>query len=256
MSSIAVPVPALELRNLVKRFGGLLATDHVSVAIGEGELFALIGPNGAGKSTLISQIAGELAPDEGEVFLDGRSVTELGVVGRARLGLGRTFQIAQTIGAFTTLECVTLARCGGTLGFTDFWSSMTKRSESQEVARATLERVGLGTSVGLRVARISHGERKQLELAMALVRQPRVLLLDEPMAGMSPGESETMANLLAELRGSLTMVLIEHDMEIVFKLADRIGVLASGAQIAIGKADEIRANPLVRASYLGEEELA
>lgn len=248
--------PALELRALVKRFGGLIATDHINVTIGKGESFALIGPNGAGKSTLIGQIAGELAPDEGDIFLEDRPVTALSVVDRARLGLGRTFQIAQTIGAFTTLECVVLARRGKALHAADFWSPMSRDSASVRIAGEILERVGLSALAGLQVERLSHGERKQLELAMALVREPRVLLLDEPMAGMSPGESETMARLLADLHGQLTIVLIEHDMDIVFKLADRIGVLASGALIAVGTAEEIRADPLVRASYLGEEELA
>ncbi|RTL56057.1 MAG: ABC transporter ATP-binding protein [Rhodocyclaceae bacterium] len=251
MSGIA----SLELRGLVKRFGGLLATDHVSVTIAEGELFALIGPNGAGKSTLIGQIAGELMPDEGEILIGDQSITGWGVVARARSGLGRTFQIAQTIDAFTTLESVVLSRRSGSLSPTGFFAPLLGDKEILDIARETLNVVGLGELTQLRVDRLSHGERKQLELAMALVRQPRVLLLDEPMAGMSPGESETMAQLLSELRGKCTIVLIEHDMDVVFKLADRIGVLASGALIAIGSADDIRNNPLVRASYLGEEEI-
>ena len=246
---------SLELRSLVKRFGGLLATDKVSVTVADGELFALIGPNGAGKSTLIGQIAGEISPDEGEILLGGQGITGLDVVGRARLGLGRTFQIAQTIGAFTTLECVALSYRGGPMRPAAFWAPLMGDPEALRVARETLRRVGLGDLAELRVDRLSHGERKQLELAMALARQPRVLLLDEPMAGMSPAESAVMAQLLGELRGQCTIILIEHDMDIVFKLADRIGVLASGALIAIGSAEEIRSNSLVRASYLGEEEI-
>lgn len=254
--SAPMETPVLEVRGLVKRYGGILATDHVSFSVRAGELLALIGPNGAGKSTLIGQIAGEIVPDEGEVLLDGRPVGHLPVVQRARRGLGRTFQISQVLPEFSALENVVLAmQCRRDAAFFSLRGMLRQRGVEAQ-AHHLLELAGLAAQAGRSVGLLSHGARKQLELAMAMALEPRVLLLDEPLAGMSPGESEQMAALLGSLRQGYPMILIEHDMDIVFALADRVGVLASGALIATGSPAEIRANPVVRASYLGEEEAA
>ena len=251
----ATAAPVLETRNLVKRFGGLLATDGVSLTLLPGEIHALIGPNGAGKTTLIGQITGELRPDAGEVLIGGRAVTRQSVAQRARAGLGRSYQITQLCPHFTALENVAmavLARSGSAFGG---WRPLHGERRLIDQAQAALESVGIGAQGATIAAAMSHGEHRQLELAMALALEPKMLLLDEPLAGMSGAESEAMVELLQRLRGRYPVLLVEHDMNAVFALADRISVLVYGRVIASGQPDEIRGNPEVRSAYLGDEEL-
>lgn len=247
--------PALQTHALVKRYGGLLATDHVSLSLRSGELHAIIGPNGAGKTTLIGQLSGELASDSGEIDMAGQRVTRLGAARRALLGLGRSYQITSVFPEWTVLECVALAmqaHCGHSFGM---WRSLARRRELMEPSQAAIAQAGLTQRARHRVAELAHGERRQLELAMVLVAQPRLLLLDEPMAGMSHQESARVVELLAGLKQRYTILLIEHDMQAVFALADRISVLVNGAVIASGAPQQIRDDERVRIAYLGDEEL-
>jgi branched-chain amino acid transport system ATP-binding protein len=244
--------PVLEVRGLVKRFGGLLATDHLDLDLREGECHAVIGPNGAGKTTVINQLFGELPSDAGAVRLFGRDLAGLGPPARVRLGLGRTFQITQLLPSYTALDHVALAVQTHRGHSFRFLRSARADKRLTEPARDILIRMGLGPRMEVTVANLSHGERKQLELAIALAGEPRVLLLDEPMAGLGPVETQAMIALLAGLKGRVSMLLIEHDMEAVFALADRITVLVYGRAIASGSAAEIQANPEVRTAYLGE----
>ncbi|MCV2866329.1 ABC transporter ATP-binding protein [Albidovulum sediminicola] len=244
----------LEIAGLVKSFGGLTATDHVSLTVESGEIHALIGPNGAGKSTLINQICGELAPSAGRIHLAGQDITRLRADERVALGLGRTFQITSLLEDMTVRQNLGLAvqvREGRNFAFFD---NVARRREIWDETDAALAETALGPRAGVLVADLSHGEKKQLELLMALARRPRLLLLDEPMAGLGHLESQQMIETLAAARTGCAMLLVEHDMEAVFALADRISVLVYGRIIAVGKADEIRANPEVREAYLGEEE--
>jgi branched-chain amino acid transport system ATP-binding protein len=247
----------LETKGLVKRFGGLTATDHVSLTLLPGEVHALIGPNGAGKTTLIGQLTGEHFPDEGQVLLAGEDVTRMPVAGRSRRGLGRSYQITQFCPDFSTLENVALAVMTRDSGGHPFgsWRPLKRQASVMDGAHAALARVGLAAQADRPARVLAHGEHRQLELAMALALKPRVLLLDEPLAGMSGQESDTMVALLQQLRGDYPVLLVEHDMKAVFALADRISVLVYGRVIATGTPDEIRAHPEVRAAYLGEEGL-
>ena len=230
----------LAIDDLVKNFGGLRVTDHVTLDIRAGEIHALIGPNGAGKSTLIGQIMGEIAPESGAILLDGHSLDGLPQAARVRRGLARTFQTPETLGEYTALENVAVA--------------LLARGAPARDAGLYLNRAGLGARADLRVADLSHGERKQLELAIALATSPRVLLLDEPMAGLGPQESAQMIDIPRGLRGEVAMLLVEHDMQAVFALADRISVLVYGAIIASGDSAAIQADPRVRDAYLGVEQ--
>lgn len=244
----------LEISGLVKTFGGLIATDHVNLTVDTGEIHALIGPNGAGKSTLINQICGEIAPNAGHIHLAGRDITRLPPAERVALGLGRTFQITSLLDDMTVRENLGLAiqaREGGNFRIFD---RAAKRAEVWEEVANILQTSALGDRADMIVADLAHGEKKQLELAMALSQRPRLLLLDEPMAGLGHVESQQMIEALLAARGDCAMLLVEHDMEAVFALADRISVLVYGRIIAAGNADEIRANPTVREAYLGEEE--
>ncbi|MCQ4159111.1 ABC transporter ATP-binding protein [Roseomonas sp. GC11] len=248
--------PLLELRGLSKSFGALAVTRGVSLAVAPGEIHAVIGPNGAGKTTLIHQISGTLRPDAGQVLFRGQDVTALDLPARARLGLARSFQITCIIPGFTALANVALAvqaRSGSSFRF-------FRRAEAEEAlnapARAALERVGLGHRAGAVAGTLSHGEKRQLELAIALASAPSLLLLDEPLAGAGPEETARLVALLRALRGDYAILLVEHDMQAVFALADRISVLVYGQLIASGTPEEIRAHPEVRAAYLGEDELA
>ncbi len=254
-----IALPLLETRSLVKRFGGLTATDGVSLQLRPGEVHALIGPNGAGKTTLIGQLTGEIAPDVGSVWLAGQDVTALSVASRARLGLGRSYQISQVCADFTALENVALAALsmdrqglGSAFGS---WRPLKSQATVMDRAQQALQRVGLAARADRPARDMAHGEHRQLELAMALALQPRMLLLDEPLAGMSGHESDTLVALLQQLRGEYPVLLVEHDMKAVFALADRISVLVYGRVIATGTPDEIRAHAEVRAAYLGEEGL-
>ncbi|MCW5233247.1 ABC transporter ATP-binding protein [Verminephrobacter eiseniae] len=244
----------LSVRNLVKRYGGLLATDHFNMSVETGETHAVIGPNGAGKSTLIAQLSGESRPSEGSILFDGKDITQVPVYRRARMGLARSYQITSVFNEFSALQNVMLA-AQAQLGHSfRFWSPMMRSRSLRESAESSLDLVGLGSRIDVCVADMAHGEHRQLELAMALVSNPRLLLLDEPMAGMSQGESEQMAALLAKLKGSCTMVLVEHDMNAVFALADRITVLVYGKSIACGSVGSIRSSAQVRAAYLGDDD--
>jgi len=245
--------PMLELRGVCKRFGGLTATDDVSLAISPGELHAIIGPNGAGKTTLLNQVAGELRQDAGAILLDGHEIGALPPWERVGRGLARTFQITQLLPDETVIGNVTLAvqvRRGHSFRF---FADAQRDPDAHLQAAQFLQDVGLSAIASVRVADLAHGERKQLELAVALATRPSLLLLDEPMAGLSPVESQQMVALLRRLKGRVTMVLVEHDMDAVFALADRISVLVYGRVMATGSSDDVRANPAVRAAYLGED---
>ncbi|MCP8938632.1 ABC transporter ATP-binding protein [Alsobacter sp. SYSU M60028] len=244
--------PLLAVEGLVKRFGGLVATDHLSLDVREGELHALIGPNGAGKTTFIAQLMGELRPSEGAIRLSGVEIGRLGTAARVRMGLGRTFQIVQLLPDETALDNVALAvqvRHGHSFRF---WRAARRDASLRDPARDYLAMAGLAARADVPVSALSHGEQKQLELAVALAGEPRLLLLDEPMAGLGPSESRQMQDLLAGLKGRIGMLLVEHDMETVFALADRISVLVHGRVIASGDAAAIQASPEVRVAYLGE----
>ena len=242
----------LQTSGLVKRFGGLLATDHVGIDVVAGEIHALIGPNGAGKTTLISLLSGEQRPDAGTIALAGTPLTRLGVAERARAGLGRSYQITQVLMEFSALDNVLVGVLSRSRE-TGAWQPLRAATGHVESARHYLEQVGLGERADVPVAELAHGERRQLELAMAMALEPKVLLLDEPLAGVSKAESETLVQLLAGLKSRYPMLLVEHDMDAVFALADRISVLVYGRVIATGTPAAIRADPGVRAAYLGDE---
>ena len=245
--------PILVLDDLVKNYGALAVTDHVSLTVEAGEIHALIGPNGAGKSTLVGQIAGSIAPDRGRVLFAGRDVTRLGVAARARAGLARVFQTAHVVPAFTALENVQLAAIATEGTAFRFLRAVANETRSRARALEALARVGLADRAGIVASGLSHGEKRALELAMGLVQEPRLLLLDEPMAGTGREETEHLTELLAGLAGVVPMLIVEHDMATVFRLATRITVLISGAVAVTGTADEIRADPTVRTAYLGED---
>jgi branched-chain amino acid transport system ATP-binding protein len=246
----------LEIEGLSKRFGGVVASDEISLAVPAGELHAVIGPNGAGKTTLIGELAGEIAPDAGRIRFDGRDITALPVWRRSMLGLARSFQITSLFPDFTALDNVALAVQAHAGHSFKFWRDARTEEELRGPARAALARVGLSERADVLVANLSHGEHRVLEIAMALATRPRMLLLDEPMAGMGPEESARMVRTLRELKRELTILLIEHDMEAVFALADRITVLVYGHVIASDVPEAIRANAEVRQAYLGEQEQA
>jgi branched-chain amino acid transport system ATP-binding protein len=243
--------PLLEIRNLTKRFGGVLASNGISFSVGAGELHAIIGPNGAGKSTLIGQLAGEIRPDGGQIIFDGRDITGVPAWRRSSLGLARSFQITSLFQDFTVLDNVALAVQAHAGHSFRFWRPARSEAKLREPAWAALARAGLAHRADDLCARLSHGEHRQLEIAMALATGPRMFLLDEPMAGMGPEESARMVALLDELKREQTILLIEHDMDAVFRLADRLTVLVDGRVIASGPPQEIRADAAVRKAYLG-----
>jgi branched-chain amino acid transport system ATP-binding protein len=238
---------------LVKRFGGLLATDNVSIEVRAGEIHALIGPNGAGKTTLVAQLTGLLPSDAGSIRFAGHDITRLPTHARVALGLARSFQITAVLREFSALDNVALAVQAHAGHSFRFLADVRKDATLRDPARRLLDAVGLGARAGTLAATLSHGEQRQLEIAMALAGDPKLLLLDEPMAGMGIDESQRMIGLLRELKGKRAILLIEHDMDAVFQLADRITVLVYGRAIASGTPDEIRANKDVRQAYLGEE---
>ncbi len=249
----AVNPALLETHALRKRFGGLVATDSVSLAVRRGECHAVIGPNGAGKTTVIGQLSGVLRPDAGTIIFYGRDVTRLNAHQRARLGFARSFQITSILGSFSVLDNVGLAVQAVSGSSFRFWGAANAETELATQAMQILHTVGL-ERLAARVAQdLSHGEHRQLELALALATRPQLMLLDEPMAGMGPDESERMVRLIAGLKGSHTILLVEHDMDAVFRLADRISVLVAGRIVATGSGKEIRANAEVRGAYLGED---
>jgi len=245
--------PVLAVRDLVKRFGALRATDGVSLDLHPGEIHALIGPNGAGKSTLIHQIAGSLQPDGGSISFLGREVGSLGVAERARMGLGRSFQISSLAPAFSALRNVMLAVQSRQGTSFRLFKPVMRDATLIEPAMAALERVGLADRARVPAVELSHGEKRQLEIAIALALGPKAFLLDEPMAGMGPEGSKSLTGFLDRLRAEAPILLIEHDLDAVFALADRISVLVYGKIIATGSVADIRANAEVRRAYLGEE---
>jgi branched-chain amino acid transport system ATP-binding protein len=246
----------LEVCGLAKRFGALRASDGIDLEIREGETHAIIGPNGAGKTTLIAQLAGGIRPDAGTVRFAGEDITALPAAARARRGLARSFQITSIYPEFSALRNVMLAvqaRAGHSFRF---WKTMIGDEALRAPALALLDEVGLGSRAEIQAASLAHGEQRALEIAMALATKPRLLLLDEPVAGMGAEETQRMVAFLSTLKGGKTMLLVEHDMDAVFSLADRVSVLVYGRIIATGTPREIRANPEVRRAYLGEEHAA
>ena len=245
---------ALAIDGLAKRFGGVVAVDGVSLTVERGGIHALIGPNGAGKTTIIHQLSGALAPDAGRIVFEGRDVTRVPFHDRVALGLARSFQITSIFHDFSTLDNVALAVQAHAGHSFRFWRAAREDAALIQPAMQLLELVRLERKAHVLAAKLSHGEHRQLEIAMALATQPRLLLLDEPVAGMGTKESARMVRFLETLKGNKTIVLVEHDMDAVFSLADRISVLVYGRIVATGTPAEIRANAEVRASYLGEED--
>ena len=244
---------ALTLTGLTKSFGALRATDNVTLSVEANDCHAVIGPNGAGKSTLIGQITGEITPDGGRIAFFDADITGWSVPKRALAGLGRSFQITQLCADFSVLDNVALAVQARQGHSYRFLRSASADASLRNPAIEVLARVGLEARAQTRVDALSHGERRQLELAAALAMQPRMLVLDEPMAGMGPQESERMIEILQALRGKVTILLVEHDMDAVFALADRISVLVNGALLTTADPAAVRADPAVRAAYLGGE---
>lgn len=243
----------LQVRGLTKRFGGLLATDNLALDIRPGELHALIGPNGAGKTTALAQIAGELVPTAGTIHFEGVDISKDSAPRRVRRGLARTFQITQLLPEFTVEDNVALAVQTERGHSFRFWADVHRDPELRGPAHDYLDQVGLSSRASVPAGELSYGEQRQLELAVALATNPRLLMLDEPLAGLGPAESEDIVRLLGGLKGRIAILLVEHDMEAVFGLADRITVLTNGRRLAFGSPDEIRCNPEVRTAYLGEE---
>jgi len=244
----------LQVKGLVKRFGGLLATDHLDLEVRAGELHAVIGPNGAGKTTLLNQLSGALMPSAGTILLDGDDITFAPVHRRARAGIARSFQITSVFPEFDVLQNVMFAVQAGEGHSFSFWKPAAQDRSLREPAMAALEEVGMASLARQPVAALAHGARRQLEIAMTLAMRPRLLLLDEPMAGMSHQESLEVVALLQRLKGRYGIVLVEHDMDAVFALADRVSVLVYGRPIACGTPREIQEDPAVRAAYLGDQE--
>ncbi|PVE24173.1 ABC transporter ATP-binding protein [Microvirga sp. KLBC 81] len=245
----------LELRNLRKAYGALAVTDDVSLSVHPGELHAVIGPNGAGKTTLIHQISGLLPSDSGEIIFDGEDVTRLPMYQRVRRGLARSFQITSILPGFSTLENVALAVQARSGSSFRFFGHAAREKALNEPAMNCLNLVGLGARAQIIAGLLSHGEKRQLELAIALATEPKLLLLDEPLAGTGHEESQRVVETLRRLKSYTTIVLIEHDMDAVFSLADRVSVLVYGRLIATGTPERVRAHAEVRAAYLGEEEV-
>ena len=243
----------LETESLQKRFGAVQASSNLSLQVARGEVHALIGPNGAGKTTVIKQLAGEILPDGGTIRFDGRNITRLPAHQRARMGLARSFQITSVFDSMTVEENIALAVQAHKGHSFRFWRPAAKEPQLTGPTRSTLKRVGLEERSRVLAANLSYGEKRQLEVGMALAGDPKLMLLDEPMAGMGPGGTVKMTELIQRLKGSLTILLVEHDMNAVFSLADRITVLVYGESLATGTPEQIRGHPDVRRAYLGEE---
>jgi branched-chain amino acid transport system ATP-binding protein len=243
----------LELRSLCKRFGGVVATDHVSLEVREGEVHALIGPNGAGKTTLVAQISGSLPSDSGTIVFAGADLTRKKHYERVRAGLARSYQITSIFRRFSVLDNLALAVQARNGSSFSFWRPMATESALFDEARAIADEIGLTSKLNSPGATLAHGEQRALEVGLALATRPKLLLLDEPMAGMGPEESQRMIALLGRVRARATLLLVEHDMDAVFRLADRITVLVNGRVLATGAPEEIRAHALVRKAYLGDE---
>ena len=243
----------LEVHGLRKRFGGVVATDGVDLQVRAGEVHALIGPNGAGKTTLVAQLAGQLAPDGGRIVFDGADITAWRAHERARRGLARSFQITRLFKCFSVLEHLALALQAASGSSVGAWRPMRREAALWRAARAQLSALGLHDHADAAVEALSHGQRRALEVGMAVAAAPRLVLLDEPMAGMGPDESVRMEALIRDLARRTTVLLIEHDVDAVFRLADRVSVLVSGRIVASAAPDEVRRDPQVIAAYLGRE---
>ena len=250
-----MPEPILELEGLSKRFGAVVASDEVTLDLVPGEIHALIGPNGAGKSTVIKQIAGEVRQDKGSIRFAGRDIGRLDVVARAQLGLARTFQVSSVAPEFSTLQNVMLAVQSVERKTFRFFKPALRDASLVEAAMSYLVRLLLDDRADVPAANLSHGERRALEIAIALALRPKAFLLDEPMAGMGPENTEKLVEILDGLRAEAPILLVEHDMDAVFALADRISVIVYGRIIASGTPKDIRANEEVRRAYLGDEAL-
>jgi branched-chain amino acid transport system ATP-binding protein len=255
LRDFAVPEALLQIDRLGKRFGGIVATDNVSLEVSAGELHAVIGPNGAGKTTLIAQLTGQLKPDTGTIRFCGHDITRLPAHQRCLQGLARSFQITSLFLDFTALDNVALAVQAHAGHSFRFWGDARADRRLRGPAMTALARVGLASRANTVASKLSHGEHRQLELAVALATRPRMLLLDEPMAGLGTEESTSMVGLLRDLKGELTILLVEHDMAAVFALADRITVLVYGRVIASDAPEMIRQNADVRRAYLGEQQV-
>lgn len=245
--------PVLRVKDLNKSYGALKVSDDITLDLKAGEIHALIGPNGAGKSSFIKQIAGGLMPDSGHIYFLGRDVTAKNTVQRARLGLGRTFQISALAMEFSVLQNVVLGSLGAKGKVLRFFKPALQDKDLLAVGFNALERVGLQDLAAMRTAELSHGQRRQLEVAVALTLAPKAFLMDEPMAGLGASGSKRLIGFLDELRDEAPILLVEHDMDAVFALADRISVLVYGKIIITGSVEEVRADPEVRSAYLGEE---
>ena len=243
----------LRLEGLSKRFGGVVATDAVSLEVAAGEVHALIGPNGAGKTTLIAQIAGVLAPDEGRILFEGRDITRLKIHARVAAGLARSYQITSIFRRFTVLDNLALAVQARSGTSFSFWRPVATEAALFDEARSIAQEIGLAERASVTAMNLAHGEQRALEVGLALATNPRLVLLDEPMAGMGPEESRRMIELVERVRKRATVLLVEHDMDAVFRLADRISVLVNGRVIATGQPEDIRANAEVKRAYLGDE---
>ncbi len=242
----------LKIHNLNKHFGGIVATDRINLAVEKGLIHAIIGPNGAGKTTLLAQLSGQIKPDSGEIEFDGQRITGYGMARRARAGLARSFQITSVVMPMTLLQNVMLAVQGGSGHSFRFWAPVSNDSAMKAAAMASLAEVGLDDRANRIAANVSHGEQRQLEVAMALAMKPRMLLLDEPMAGMGKEEGAMMVKILKRLKGDMTILLVEHDMDAVFSLADQLSVLVNGHIIATDTVENIRINDEVQRAYLGD----
>jgi branched-chain amino acid transport system ATP-binding protein len=243
----------LELRHVSKRFGGVVATDEVTLDVTRGEVHALIGPNGAGKTTLIGQISGSLGVDSGEIRFQGRDVTRLKQHERVRAGLARSYQITSIFKRFSVLDNLALAVQARSGSSFSFWHPVGKEAGLFDEARAIADQIGLSKKTDSLAATLAHGEQRALEVGLALATQPKLVLLDEPMAGMGPEESQRMIALIGRIRAQVTVLLVEHDMDAVFRLADRITVMVDGRVIATGNPETIRSDAEVRRAYLGDE---
>ncbi len=248
-----VTEPILEVQDLVKRFGGIMATDHLSLTVGKGRTHAVIGPNGAGKTTLIGQLTGEITPDSGRVLFEGQDIADVPAHQRPHLGVARSFQITSIFPSFTVIDNVSLAVQSHQGHSFRFWKNAAKDPLLTMPAMDRLAQVGLDHRAETLAANLAHGEKRQLEIAMALATRPRLLLLDEPMAGMGTNESARMVALLKKLHGSVSILLIEHDMEAIWALADDVTVMVYGRAIASGPPSEIRSDKAVQEAYLGGE---
>ena len=246
--------PTLKVEGLSKSFGGVVATNNLYFEIEPGEIHAVIGPNGAGKTTLVAQVSGMLKPDAGRILFLGRDISGLSADARSHLGLARSFQITSIFRKFTALANVALSIQAHRGHSFRFWKPASTDRALIEPARIILDDVGLGERANMIASNLAHGEQRQLEIAMALATQPKLLLLDEPTAGMGAEDSDRLCDFLSSLKGGVSMLLIEHDMDTVFTLADRVTVLVYGTAIANGTPDEIRQNDEVRAAYLGEDD--